>query len=167
MKHTIATALLLLAATLTIAQPPDDPTEHMGEAAREKINALRVAFFTQTLDLSPDESKDFWPLYEEWKERERGIHKAFMKKHPRREISNLDDRAAAALIADDLQKDEDLLQLKRDYLARMQRVLPTAKVAQIRVAEAKFRRQLLERLRDRRGGDGNGRRGMRRGRRGN
>jgi len=36
---------------------------------REKIKSLKIAFFTEKLDLSSEEAKAFWPMYNEHEEK--------------------------------------------------------------------------------------------------
>ena len=57
MKRTVISlfALLFLPALL-LAQNPN----------RERIEAYRIAFFTQRLKLTPSEAEKFWPVYREF-----------------------------------------------------------------------------------------------------
>src|SRR4051812_42751159 len=38
--------------------PPAPPEERM-----EKLESMKIGFFTQRLDLTPEEAKKFWPVY--------------------------------------------------------------------------------------------------------
>ena len=64
---TLAIGLLPL---LSLAQPPQS------RAVEERIQAFRIAFFTEKLELTPEESQAFWPLYNEYQEKERAIRES-------------------------------------------------------------------------------------------
>ena len=71
MKRTILTLLLALVATIgTYAQHGP----HAGEKkypTHEEILSQKIAFFTQELDLTPEEAQQFWPVYNAgWKKAE-------------------------------------------------------------------------------------------------
>ncbi|NJN77117.1 MAG: hypothetical protein HC803_01320 [Saprospiraceae bacterium] len=55
-KLTITLLLLTVGVSTMFAQ-------RRGSGPSEKIEAFRVAFFTQKLDLTESESQAFWPIY--------------------------------------------------------------------------------------------------------
>src|SRR5690606_18064590 len=58
MKKYLTLAILFLSASLSFAQPGN-------ESRKEKIESLKIAFITTELELTPEESEKFWPLYNE------------------------------------------------------------------------------------------------------
>jgi hypothetical protein len=59
MKSFSLLALLCLSISSTVLAQPGPPRE-----TSERMEALRIAFMTERLALTPDESKAFWPMHE-------------------------------------------------------------------------------------------------------
>ena len=64
--------ILALASTaqFTFSQEALEPSK------REKLQALKVAYLTEELSLTPDEAQVFWPLYNELESKMKAIRKA-------------------------------------------------------------------------------------------
>src|SRR6056300_591448 len=71
-KHIVA---LFLFTSLAAFAQPEGRFEDM-EAKREKIEAIKVGFITQELDLRVEESQAFWPIYNEMSDKEFALRKS-------------------------------------------------------------------------------------------
>jgi len=113
----------------------------------DRINAAKVAFFTQQLDLSVAEAEKFWPVYNEYnkevEEARNGIREAMMQMNASNKKS--DELKAALKQYTDSQKKE--AQLTEQYINKLMRVMPVEKVAKVFTAEDMFRMQLLYQFR--------------------
>ena len=96
----------------------------------EKIKALKIAFITQKLQLTPEEAQKFWPIYDQYE----------------REISGLEtnDQNAPAL-----QNEEKLLDIRKKYLGSFEKVLGPQKTNTLFNAERDFRSILIRRIQNR------------------
>lgn len=116
----------------------------------EKIKALKTAYITEQLALTPSEAEKFWPIYNGFDEK---LHKLRNKKHSGiyklkpSEIENLNDAEANKLIEEYLNNETERLKLKREKLAALQKVLYPKKIIRLRKAEEDFKRELLDRYR--------------------
>ncbi len=113
-----------------------------GGAKKEKIEALRVAFITEQLNLTTDESQKFWPVYNEYQDK---------LKAARREFKALPNTFATDKDAQDFLDAELLFKqrevsLFKEYYDKFKKVLPVKKVAQLRRAEEEFKKALIEQL---------------------
>ena len=126
------------------------------EQRKERIEAMRVSYITSALELNVEESQSFWPVYNEFKEKEKSL-KANMR--PSKRVEELTDNEAADLIRDRQRAEQELLNLKVEYTDRLLRVLTAKKVAMLPVVERKFKEQVLRELKRKR------REGMKSGRR--
>lgn len=113
-----------------------------GGEKKEKIEALRVAFITQQLNLTADESQKFWPLYNEYMDK---------LKSARREFKTLSGTFATDKEAQDYLDAELLLKqrelsLYKEYYDKFKKVIPVKKVALLRQAEEEFKKALLQQL---------------------
>lgn len=102
----------------------------------EKIKAMQVAIMTDKLSLSPDESKAFWPVYNDYQAELKAIKK---------QLENLKGSPEEKLA-----KRKDLQQKKLDvqnnYEAKFRKIMSVDKVAQIDQAEREFKRWLVDQL---------------------
>lgn len=109
---------------------------------KEKIEALRVAFITQQLDLSPDESQKFWPVYNEYQDK----FKAARKEFKGTSTTFASDKEAQEFLDAELLFKQRELNLYKEYYDRFKKILPLKKVAQLRQAEEDFKKELLKQL---------------------
>ena len=93
----------------------------------EKIQALKIAFITQRLDLTSAEAEKFWPLYNEYE----------------REINNL---RMSNRNGDVLDNEQKLLNIKKKYSPSFEKVLGPQKLNKFFNAEKEFRNVLIKRL---------------------
>jgi len=154
MKKSIALTLALCALSIAAFaqwQPQGGSGQDHRQGA-DRINAAKVAFFTQQLDLSVAEAEKFWPVYNEYnKEVEQaraGIRGAMMKMNDPNKKA--DELKAALKEYTDSQKKE--AQLTENYINKLLRVMPVEKVAKVFTTEDMFRMQLLYQFRQ--GGPG-------------
>ena len=72
-KHVFRPSLLLLFALTMVfglqAQPQGGPP-----LPKEKLETLRIAFFSERLNLSPEEAQSFWPVYNAFSEEMGKVH---------------------------------------------------------------------------------------------
>ena len=93
----------------------------------EKIQALKVAFITQKLQLSPVEAQRFWPVYDQYQNEIRNLQ--------------LDYVNGSAL-----ENEEKLLNIRKKYESYFQRALGPQKANRLYNVERDFRSILIRRL---------------------
>ncbi len=118
---------------------------------KEKIEQYRIAFITQELNLTTDEAKVFWPVYDKYR-----AELEAMRKNNKVDIDKLDYAALTDMEAEkkateifSLKQAE--LDLQKKYYAEFKKVIPTRKVLRLIKAEADFRQKLVELLQKRQG----------------
>ena len=144
-------ACMAMIITTATAQVMTDDFDLPLENSR--IRAQRVAYITERLNLTPQESERFWPLYNEM-EQEKG--RIMLRYDLPRANEKLTESEATRLIEGSFQRDEELLALRRRYYERFKQVLPATKIAMFPRAEREFKRELLEEMRRRREAGGVG-----------
>ena len=152
MKKTILTLILALIATIgTYAQQgPPQPGERKYPTQNE-ILSQKIAFFTQELELTPQEAQVFWPVYNAgWKKAEqarREIHRTLkeidvaLKQTPAAsdsQINTLMEKYFKALQSE--------AQINAETYAEVSKVIPLPKAAKAFTLEEKFRRMLIRQL---------------------
>lgn len=121
---------------------------------RDNIDALHTAFITEKLNLTPEESQKFWPVYNQYHSdlqairKQRAENKQMIKKAGG--IDNMSDADAQKLIANETDIETRELELRKEYIAKFEQVLSPQKVAKFYIAEDEFKLYLLKQLSERR-----------------
>ena len=154
MKRILTLSLMLLAVTL-FAQPEEDD-----QTRKEKLKAHKVAFISTELDLTPEEAEKFWPIYNEMDAKMEEIHqekRGYMKKM--RNMGDLSEDEAYENMEKifDLEAKEN--SLRKEYLGKFADVIGKKKAVKVYIAEEKFKRELLKKLKDHQNQRGRGGRG--------
>ena len=77
MKKLMIVAAMFI-AVIANAQAPQQPIEPQGNGNKgDKIEALRIAFISQQLNLTPQEAQKFWPVYNQFRGDMKTLHQNF------------------------------------------------------------------------------------------
>lgn len=149
----LAVLLLTLSALTLPAQPPPPDPDKMDER-REEIEAMKIGFLTRKLDLSSEEAKTFWPVYNKFQDELETIRKQRRSemRNLRENIKDLNDKEAEKLIDNEIAGRQKELDIMKKYHAHFKQILPVKKVLMLYRSEEDFKRELLDRIRDRKDG---------------
>jgi hypothetical protein len=126
---------------------------------REQIEAEKIAFFTEKIDLSPEEAAKFWPLYNKYHSKLEMLHDE-RRNNMHFYLDNHETIGAAeAMEIADTHVESKAREAKVliEFHEEMKKVLPPGKIIKVYAAEREFRHYLIKRLRGRHGGGGAGR----------
>ena len=149
MRRSLYLIVLLLAAIPVLGQPQNGNAPQKQDW-RERLKAEKIAYLTTAVGLTPAEAEKFWPVYNQ-AEAEKGkafesmfnaykeLDAAIKEGKKDKEIARLLDRYLASLSTD---KAVDV-----KYAEKYRTILTEAKVARLFLAEEKFRRDQINRLR--------------------
>ena len=142
MKNLFIGALLFLLPSLLWAQRPKS----------EEIESYKIAFYTQKLDLSPEQAKVFWPIYNDMQSEQAALRKERYQKmisfRKVNEIDNLSDSQVQSLITSEFDFRQRDLNLEKKYYNKLKAVLPIKVVGKYYRAQEAFKRELLNRFKD-------------------
>ncbi|MCE2846681.1 MAG: hypothetical protein LW707_06565 [Sphingobacteriales bacterium] len=136
----------VLTSHFSLAQPPQP-----GPEVKEEIESMRIAFFTRKLQLSPDEAKVFWPVFNSYTDEMSTLRHEHGKKmrSSREKIDNLNAAEIEKLADEEIAFGQQELDIRKKYHAQFKQVLPAKKVVMLYHAEDEFKRELIGRLRER------------------
>lgn len=128
------------------AQDDDDIPPATDTKARAKIQAARVAYITDQLQLTPQEAEKFWPIYREFAERRKALRQQLReaKQNPTPD-QNQEQNGQAALDAQFKIKQQEL-DLEKDYSGRLLKVISAQKLRTLPDAERRFRQMILDQI---------------------
>jgi hypothetical protein len=146
MKKSIS--ILVMIALVSIAPVFAQPGS--GNPNREKMKAQRIAFITNNLNLTPDEAKTFWPVYDEYELKRQEIVKQYrqQKQAGHQNIDPLTEKEAMDLADSQIIEAQRLLDLRKEYHSKFKQVLPATKILKLYDSERDFQKMLIDRLRD-------------------
>lgn len=115
--------------------------------AQEKVEARKIAFITNKLQLSPAEAQKFWPLYNEYQANRQETIKDYKVNG---NFNLMSDAEIASHVDRQFEKEEKLLDLKKGYIHKLKEVLPIRKVAMLPRIERRFKEWVLDQIKQRR-----------------
>lgn len=116
------------------------------EKAMEEIQSRKIAFFTKALDLSSEEAKVFWPVYDKC---EKEMNTA--RREMRKSAKALQDACKEGRTDDEIRSLADtyyenverVSSLQKLHYYEYQKVLPIKKAAMVRMVEERFVNSLI------------------------
>lgn len=115
------------------------------ESKSDKIEAYKIAFITEKLNLTPKEAAAFWPVYNEYSDKLVGLRTKETNRIKSLNMdANLTDAEAEVFIKDYLAYKEQINELTQKYVAEFKKVLPLSKVAKLVTLEQEFKLKLLQ-----------------------
>ena len=143
--------IMLIAAILVFGAANAFANNQAKEDWKEKFQSEKIAFLTMEIGLTPQEAQVFWPVYNEInEEKDQAMYeiikyywemsKAIEAGKSEKEIKTLLDKY--------LEAQEKQRKIDEDAAEKYKKVLSTTKVAKLYIAEEKFRRQHIRKLRD-------------------
>ncbi len=116
----------------------------------EKIEAMKVGFITNKLELSAKEAQLFWPLYNEYNQKMDKLRKS--KKSDFDDLKNKGenptDKEISTFMDEVFATRQKELDLQKEYFDKYAKVLPLKKVALLYQAENQFKRELLRKIKE-------------------
>lgn len=119
--------------------------EEISTSALDRVQAQRVAFITEKIDLTSKEAERFWPLFNEYEQGERDIRKRYQQNL--RRFMEMTDEEARQFIESRFDMEQELLDHKRQYFLKMADAISPRKLASFNRADREFKKLLLNRIR--------------------
>ena len=114
----------------------------------ERIEAMKIGFITERLDLTSEEAKVFWPVYNKFTDEMKKLRLTTKGKitEEMADMPSLSDAEADKILNDMVNFKLNEAELIKRYAQEFKKVLPVKKVVLLFKAENDFKRELLKRL---------------------
>lgn len=139
MKQIVITSLLILGQLGCLWSQGQRPT---GEF-RQKLEAMKVAFITEKINLTTEQAQQFWPLYNSFQENQKAIRQKYQ---PQKRLALMSDEEISTFLFNSLDQEAELLALKRKFFADAQDRITIRQIALLREAEKEFNKEVLRRM---------------------
>ena len=137
------TRVLVLILAAFFALPAAAQTASDMQILAQKIKADKKLVVAANMQLTEEEAKGFWPVYEAYQKDLAGLNKQLfgvVKNYADAyNMGMVPDETAKKLMNDYLAVEERELKMKRSYVPRLEKVVPGAKVARYLQIENKIR----------------------------
>lgn len=137
MKNILVLLLMVITLGLSAQQTP-----------QEKIEAAKIALITERLNLTPDQAQRFWPIYNEFAQRQQEIRQNFAQQRRNHDPKTASEEENKRMLQLGLQAKEQTVQLEKQYSERFLEVINSRQLMSLRKAEDDFKAMVLSRLRD-------------------
>jgi hypothetical protein len=147
----IKCSLLLLIITLPLANYAQ--REQKKGVLKEKIETQKIAYITNKLALTAAEAQQFWPVYNEFSDKNEELLKAFRKNNLEDRdvnVETISDKEAMDMADEQIIQAQRILDLRKKYHAEFKKVLPAKKLLKLYQTERDFKKFLLKEIKERR-----------------
>lgn len=116
------------------------------EKIRQQLRAQKVALFIEIMNLTPEESERFWPIYNEFTDKRDQImsKRQDITAKLRRADLSIDDRQAEALSKEYVNSLTQEADLQQEYYKKYRTILKPSKLLMIYKAEDAFKLMMLQ-----------------------
>lgn len=130
----IITIIILLVSISTFAQKDD------------KIQSLKIGFFTEKLNLSSDEAKKFWPVYNKHNNLFKDLKKNKWMSVRKRlaKVEDLSEAEADVLLKDYMSYKSERKKLRENFVEELKTVITPKQIMTLKYAEYQFNKKLLK-----------------------
>ena len=118
---------------------------------KEKVEAMKIGFITDYLDLSSEEAKEFWPVYNKYQDEMEVLRKGRRQNilNDQTDLNSMSDSELEKLVDSEIIFHQNELDIQKKFHPQFKKVLPMQKVAKLYRAEEAFKKKLLEMIRER------------------
>lgn len=130
--------LILLICTNTFAQTTT--------SGKEQLEAYKVGMITQRLNLSADQAKLFWPVYEDYTTKRKVVKKKDAELKKSFATTTLANKELLLEVKKIPLFRQQLADLEKDYLDRLSKVISAKQIAELYLIEGDYKKMLIKRL---------------------
>ena len=113
------------------------------QAAKDKVEALRVAYINEHVGLTSAESEKFWPVYNEYNDKIKAIRRNLRQSYKNRS-ENLSDKEADQLSVLFVQSKQAEADVHKQYYEKLKTIIGSKKLVLLHQAEEEFRMKVIK-----------------------
>ena len=119
--------------------------------AKERVDAMKIGFLTERLNLTSEEAKIFWPVYNMYSDELEKLRKSRRENiiNTKENLDELSDAELEKNVDNEIIFRQNELEIIKKYHPQFKKILPIRKVAKLYKSEDDFKRRLLEMIQGR------------------
>lgn len=122
------------------------PAQAQQRTTYEQIKALKTAFITERLELTPPQAESFWPVYNAYDNKFQELRKrrrATIYSKIKNDWEAISDAEAIVLMDEYYKIELEELELEKQRTLALQKVISPKKIITLKIAEDDFRKDLI------------------------
>ncbi len=113
----------------------------------EVMQAYKISYLENNMNLTDIESEKFWPLYHEFERKKKRVFNEIFNLMPQKEeIDTLSDERIKEIIEQKLAYDQELLDLEKGFYKDLFNTIPVSKIVEYFKGEKEYKRHLIDRM---------------------
>lgn len=144
------TVLFIVFASVVVVAQPDG-------RRMQRVHAIKVAYLTDKLQLTSEQSARFWPIYNRFEEDRMNLIRMYKKNKGFNERGADEDPMRS--LDNDIEMQEKMLDLRKKYKDEFLKIISAQQLVTLIESEREFKKLLLQQIKERRGTIENNRRG--------
>jgi hypothetical protein len=152
MKNILTFAFILVTSIAFAQGPPPHDGPGPSPQQMEKIKTMKIGFLTEKLNLSSEEAKTFWPVYNKYQDELEVLRRNHRDniQTAKKNFDEMSDKDIEKTVDGELAFRQNELDVMKKYNPEFKKILSMKKVAKLYRAEEDFKRKLIEQLQERR-----------------
>lgn len=116
------------------------------------LEARKVAFLTRAMELTPEESQSFWPIYNQFHEERKALRKEGKPNLRKANFEELSDKQIEDMMRKGHEIKQQELNLEKSYFDKYNQVISIRQIAKMHQAEKRFQIEVVKQFDKRRDG---------------
>jgi len=116
------------------------------DGGNQRIDNAKIGLITNRLNLTTEQSQQFWPVYNEFDGKKKDIRKQMRKLIVETNTLTTSDDKILANIKETLNLQQKEVDLEREYMTKFLKVINVRQLAELYKAEQMFTQMLIQRL---------------------
>ena len=133
---------IILAVLFSLSlEAQNEEVQKRRQDQKEKMEAIKVAHITKTLELTAEEAEKFWPIYN----KHMAERKAMMMRpdEQRKKNDELSEEEAANILKENMAKKRRALQMEEELISNLKGVISNRKILRLTMAEKRFKQKVM------------------------
>ncbi len=105
----------------------------------DRVEAFRIGFITEKLQLTTEESQNFWPLYNDYRKKQKEL-----RARDTRDVALMSDAEIEKYIETQLSNSQTEVEMQKKLYLDLRKVLPIRKIARLLTTEKEFNNRLIQ-----------------------
>lgn len=143
-KYHISMAMRSIFLVLCLFAGFNVASAQKGDRVRDRIRLERTEVYNRVLDLTPTEAQQFWPIFNQFIDEREKVQQEL--KNLRRD--NLSDAEAEAQLKKHFELQQRDLDLEKEVVQKLRKVISLQKIVKIPDAEREFRQTVLAKAKE-------------------
>jgi len=129
----LSTLFSLLITSLIIGQKHGHDKGEMSD----RLKAKKIAYIVESLELTPEESQKFWPVYNAFRDEMKALS------FDRKKSMDMTEEEAKSYLTEKLDRDRQEIEIKEKYHVKYLEIISARKLVKLIHVERKFKRDML------------------------